>query len=245
MASDPQVRVFASPEHLFHAAAESFCNLGKRAIRDRGRFTVALSGGSTPRGLHNHLVAAFKDQLDWSNVFFFFGDERHVPPTDPESNYRMADESLLSRLSIPADHVFRVPAELPDAGAAAQAYERMLRDFFHVAQNAFPRFDLILLGLGPDGHTASLFPQTSALEEREHWVVANWVEKFSAFRITLTYPVLNFAAAIMFLVSGGEKAEMVKRVLTEDLSAGLPSQRVKPINGELMWFLDQPAAAKL
>ena len=244
MPSDPQVRVFASAEHLFHAAAETFCGLGARAIRENGKFTVALSGGSTPRGLNQELATNFSTQLDWQKVFFFFGDERHVPPADSESNYRMANESLFSKLAIPADHVFRIPAEMPDAGQAALAYEQTLRNFFRSSPGSFPRFDLILLGLGPDGHTASLFPGTTALEEKQHWVVANWVEKFSAFRITLTYPVLNSAACVMFLVSGGEKSEMVRRAL-KDPAADLPCQKVRPVEGELIWFLDQAAAAKL
>jgi 6-phosphogluconolactonase len=244
MASEPQIRIFASAEHLFHAAADNFCSLGALAIRERGRFNVSLSGGSTPRGLYQELAKNFSTQLDWQKVFFFFGDERHVPPTDSESNYRMANESLFSKLAIPADHVFRIPAEMPDAGQAALAYEQTLRNFFRPSPGSFPRFDLVLLGMGPDGHTASLFPGTTALEEKEHWVVANWVEKFSAFRITLTYPVLNSAACVMFLVSGGEKSEMVRRAL-KDPAADLPCQKVRPTNGELIWFLDQAAAAKL
>jgi 6-phosphogluconolactonase len=244
MASEPQIRIFASAEHLFHVAAEDFCSLGTRAIRERGKFTVALSGGSTPRGLYQELAKNFSTQLDWQKVFFFFGDERHVPPTDTESNYRMANESLFSKLAIPADHVFRIPAEMPDAGQAALAYEQTLRNFFRPSPGSFPRFDLVLLGMGPDGHTASLFPGTTALEEKQHWVVANWVEKFSAFRITLTYPVLNSAACVMFLLSGGEKSEMVRRAL-KDPSADLPCQKVRPVDGELIWFLDQAAAAKL
>jgi 6-phosphogluconolactonase len=156
----------------------------------------------------------------------------------------MANESLCSKLAIPADHVFRIPAEMPDAGQAALAYEQTLRNVFRPSPGSFPRFDLILLGLGPDGHTASLVPGTTALEEKQHWVVANWVEKFSAFRITLTYPVLNSAACVMFLVSGGEKSEMVRRAL-KDPSADLPCQKVRPVDGELIWFLDQAAAAKL
>jgi 6-phosphogluconolactonase len=244
MPSEPQVRIFASPEPLFHAAAEWFCLAGTNAIQARGRFTVALSGGSTPRGLYQELAANFRQRLDWQKVFFFFGDERHVPPSDPESNYRMADESLLSKLDIRPDHVFRIPAELPDAGQAARTYEETLRRFFPTASGAFPSLDAVLLGMGPDGHTASLFPGTTAMDERQHWVVANWVEKFSVFRITLTFPVLNSARAVMFLISGGEKSEMVRRAL-RDSGAGLPCQRVHPENGELIWFLDQPAAAKL
>lgn len=243
MPAEPQVRIFASPEHLSHAAAERFCRIGQQAIRDRGRFTVALSGGSTPRGMHEELVRNFATQLSWKDVFFFWSDERHVPPTDPDSNYRMANETLLSKLPIPPDHIFRVPAEIPDAGEAARAYEQSMQAIFGLT-TAFPRFDLILLGMGPDGHTASLFPGTTALDENKHWVVANWVAKFSTFRITFTYPVLNNAANVMFLVSGADKSTMVVRAL-KDPVANLPCQGVKPEDGELMWFLDQAAAAKL
>jgi len=190
------------------------------------------------------LAANFGNRLDWQKTFFFFGDERHVPPTDPESNYRMADESLLSKLNIPQENIFRIPAELADSGEAARAYEETLQQFFQFAPGSFPSLDAVLLGMGPDGHTASLFPGTTALDERQHWVVANWVEKFSVFRITLTFPVLNSARAVMFLISGGEKAEMVRRAL-RDPAAGLPCQQVRPENGELIWFLDEAAAAKL
>ena len=243
MSAEPQVRIFASPEHLFHAAAERFCLIGAQAIRDRGRFTVALSGGSTPRGMHEELVRNFAEQLSWKDVFFFWSDERHVPPTDSDSNFRMADETLLSKLAIPKDHIFRVPAEIPDAGEAAQSYEQTLHDFFRTGAS-FPRFDLILLGMGPDGHTASLFPGTTALDEKQHSVVANWVEKFSTFRITFTYPLLNHAAHVIFLVCGADKATMVGRAL-KDPTANLPCQGVRPLDGELDWFLDQAAAAKL
>jgi 6-phosphogluconolactonase len=244
MAAAPQVRTFASAEHLSRAAAERFCQVGSQTIRDRGRFTVALSGGSTPRGLHEELARDFASQLSWKDVFFFWSDERHVPPTDSDSNYRMAAETLLSKFPIPADHIFRVTAEMPDAGEAAQAYGQTMRDFFRTPVGSIPRFDLILLGMGPDGHTASLFPGTTALEEKQHWVVANWVEKFSTFRITFTYPLLNHAANVMFLVCGADKATMVGRAL-KDPTANLPCQGVKPVDGELIWFLDQAAAAKL
>jgi 6-phosphogluconolactonase len=244
MPVEPQVRIFASPEHLFHSAAERFCLIGQQAIRDRGRFSVALSGGSTPRGLHEELAKDFSAQLSWKDVFFFWSDERHVPPSDADSNYRMAKETLLSKLPIPEDHVFRVPAEMPDAGEAAQAYEQIMQDFFRAGSSSFPRFDLILLGMGPDGHTASLFPGTTALDEKQHWVVANWVEKFSTFRITFTYPVLNHAANVIFLATGADKSAMVARAL-KDPAANLPCQGVKPLDGELDWFLDQAAAAKL
>ncbi len=243
MPSEPQVRIFASPQDLFRAAAEQFYDRGSRAISEHGRFSVALSGGSTPRGLHEEIVRNFSSRLPWDKVFFFWGDERHVPPDDPESNYRMANETLLGKLHVPADHIFRIPAEMQDAGESAAAYERTLRGFFR-APNVFPRFDFVLLGMGPDGHTASLFPGTTALDEQEHWVVANWVEKLNTFRITMTYPVLNHAACVMFLVSGVEKAQMLKEALRNP-NANLPCQRVRPFEGQLLWFLDQGAGGKL
>lgn len=245
MAAEPQVRVFDAPAELFRAAAEEFCRLGTEAIAKRGRFSVALSGGSTPKGLHHELATTFSSELPWNKVFFFWGDERHVPPDFPESNFRMAKETLLSRLPIPAENIFRMHGELPDAEQAAQLYQDNLREFFRPATGAFPRFDFILLGVGPDGHTASLFPGTKAIEEKQRWVVGNWVEQHSTWRITFTYPVLNAAANVMFLVSGGgNKPEIVHRAL-KDPAANLPCQHVRPVDGNLMWYLDKNAAARL
>lgn len=244
MSSQPQVRIFGSPQELFHASAEDFCAHGERAIRERGKFTVALSGGSTPRGLHQELVTKFASRLPWDKVFFFWGDERHVPPDSSDSNYRMANETLLSKLPVPPTNIFRIPAELSDAREAARKYAQTLQNFFGPARNSFPRFDFILLGMGPDGHTASLFPGTAALQEKDQFVVANWVEKLNTFRITFTYPVLNNAEFVMMLVSGDEKSDMVRRAL-KDPSANLPCQGVKPVNGEMAWYLDKGAAVKL
>jgi 6-phosphogluconolactonase len=244
MPSQPQVRVLGSPQELFHAAAEKFCALGPDAIKKHGRFSVALSGGSTPRGMHQELVTNFSSCLPWDKVFFFWGDERHVPPDSSDSNYRMAHETLLSKLPIPSKNIFRVPSELPDAREAARKYAESVQKFFDPPPNSFPRFDFILLGMGPDGHTASLFPGTAALQDQDNFVVANWVEKLNTFRITFTYPVLDNAVSVMFLVSGDEKAEMVRRAL-KDSSANLPCQRVHPGNGELVWYLDKGAAVKL
>src|SRR5271170_6604754 len=212
MASTRSIEVVATAADLFHAAAEEFIRAGRAAIGAQGRFTVALSGGSTPKALYSLLATNYAN-FAWNRVFLFFGDERHVPPTDPESNYRMVKESLLSKIAIPADNVFRVSAENPDAGAAAADYEAQLRRFFELKPGEFPRFDLILLGIGPDGHTASLFPETAALQEKSRLVVANWVEKLKTSRITVTLPVLNAARSVAFLVSGTDKAAVLHEVL--------------------------------
>ena len=246
MPSTRIIEVVATAADLFHAAAEEFIGVARAAIGAQGRFTVALSGGSTPKALYSLLAASYAD-FAWNRVFLFFGDERHVPPTDPESNYRMVEESLLTKIkpAIPAENVFRVPAENPDAAAAASDYEAQLRRFFELQPGEFPRFDLILLGLGPDGHTASLFPDSLALDEQSRLVVANWVTKFNAYRITFTFPVLNRAAEVMFLASGAEKADMLHQVLEGKNIPPLPSQRVQPSDGKLLWLLDEAAAAKL
>ena len=240
MSSTLELRIFDTPAGLFHGAAEEFCTLATAAIADHGKFSVALSGGSTPKSLYQLLAA--DPNLPWDKTYFFFGDERHVPPDDPESNYRMANEAMLSKA--PAQNVFRIPAEMQDAAAAAGVYEQTLRSFFHLGPDEFPRFDLILLGLGPDGHTASLFPGTSALTETKKLVVANWVEKFNTHRITVTYPVLNNAACVMFLSAGADKASILHEVL-KNPQADLPSQRVRPTNGGLVWMVDRAAGAGL
>jgi 6-phosphogluconolactonase len=238
------IEIVATSVDLFHAAAEEFVLAARAAIGAQGRFTVALSGGSTPKALYSLLASNYAG-FAWNRVFIFFGDERHVPPTDPESNYRMANEALLTKIAIPPENVFRVPAENPDAAAAAIEYETQIRRFFALKPGEFPRFDLILLGLGPDGHTASLFPDTAALDEHSRLVVANWVAKFKTHRITFTFPVLNRAAEVIFLASGAEKADMVRQVLQGKNSSQLPSQRVQPTDGKLLWLLDETAAAKL
>jgi 6-phosphogluconolactonase len=201
-----------------------------------------LSGGSTPKSLY--ALLATMPSIPWDKVCFFWGDERHVPPDSPESNYRMASEALLSKVPVRPENVFRIHAEQKDADAAARAYEQTIRTFFDLPAGEFPRFDLILLGTGPEGHTASLFPSSSALEEKTRPVVANWVDKFHTFRITFTFPVLNRTACIMFLVSGADKAPIVHEVL-EKPSADLPAQKVRPIDGRLIWMLDRPAASAL
>ena len=242
MPSPPEIRILQSPLELFEAAAAEFTAQASESVRARGRFTVALSGGSTPRSLY--ALLATRPSIPWDKICFFWSDERHVPPDHPDSNYRMANESLLSKVPARPDSIFRVRAEEKDADAAAQQYEQTLQLFFHLSSGDVPRFDLILLGLGPDGHTASLFPETSALNERHRLVVANWVEKFNAHRITFTFPVLNQAACVIFLVSGPDKSPILRQVF-EDSSANLPSQHVRPTNGRLLWLVDKAAAGTL
>jgi 6-phosphogluconolactonase len=246
MNSPLELRKLTTPQDLFQAAAEEVLRAAAEAIARRGRFTIALSGGSTPRNLYTLIAANASASLPWDQMFFFWGDERHVPLNDPDSNYRMAKETLLSKVPIPPANIFPVPADNPDAAAAAQAYEDTLRKFFALAPGEFPRFDLILLGMGPDGHTASLFPETAALQEKSRLVVANWVEKLSNSRITFTLPVLNAARCVAFLVSGADKAAVLHEVL-EGKAPGekYPSKLVRPIEGKLIWFVDRAAASDL
>jgi 6-phosphogluconolactonase len=244
--SSIEIRKLTTPQELFAAAADEVLRAATEAVTDRGRFAIALSGGSTPKALYNLLATNARTALPWDRTYFFWGDERHVPPTDPESNFRMADETMLSRIPVAPGNIFRVEAENPDAAAAAAAYEQVLKKFFSLQPGEFPHFDLILLGMGPDGHTASLFPGTAALEEKSRLVVANWVEKFKTHRITLTLPVLNAARSVAFLVSGTDKAEAVKQVLEGNAPGEqYPSKLVRPQNGKLLWLLDRAAASQL
>jgi 6-phosphogluconolactonase len=240
--------VLSDPFAVFAAAAVEFLQRARSAIQGSGQFTVALSGGSTPRSLY--ALLATQADVPWDKIRFFFSDERHVPPDNPDSNFRMTNESLFSQLhgnvTIPKENIFRVPAEIPDADTAAQSYEQTLRQFFHLEDDALPRFDLILLGMGPDGHTASLFPGTAALHEDDRLVTANWVEKFKTWRITFTYPVLNNAAAVLFMATGTEKQEALMQVLQgkPDMET-YPAQGIKPTNGSLIWLVDQAAAGPM
>jgi len=246
LSSAVEIRTLTTPQELFAAAAEEVVRAAEGAVAERGRFSIALSGGSTPKNLFNLLATNARTALPWDRMFFFWGDERHVPPTDPESNYRMADEALLSKVPVPAGNVFRIPAENSDAAAAAEAYEKTLQKFFALAPGQFPVFDLILLGMGPDGHTASLFPNTAGLQEKSRLVIANWVEKFKTNRITLTLPVLNAARCVTFLVSGTDKAPALHAVLETDAPGEqYPSKLVRPTDGKLIWLIDRAAASEL
>ncbi|MGE5306135.1 MAG: 6-phosphogluconolactonase [Alphaproteobacteria bacterium] len=238
-----EIIICPSPDGLAQQAAAEFTKVAQLSLRDKGRFNLALSGGSTPRALYSLLATPeFSRQISWPQVHFFWGDERCVAPDHPDSNYRMVRESLLAKIEIPPANVHRMAGE-KDPLTAATEYEEELKTAFQLAPGAFPCFDLILLGLGDDGHTASLFPGSDALKETQHLVVANYVAKFNAHRLTLTFPVLNRGAAIIFLVAGANKAPVVKEILREDRqSAPFPAAQVQPLDGRLLWLLTEDAA---
>lgn len=238
-------RYYPDRDSLMAAAADQFVRLAAAAIGARGRFTVALSGGSTPKGMYRLLGAEPRSaQVDWSKINVFWGDERCVPPDDPASNYRLAREALLDLVPIPSQNIFRMLGEAPPE-RAAEEYERILRSELP-ANGAAGRFDLILLGMGDNGHTASLFPGLPAVRERLRWVMAEYVEEVSMWRLTLTPVVINAAANVSFLVSGEDKAEMLARVIEGPVDVDrLPAQVVRPVNGQLRWLVDEPAARRL
>jgi 6-phosphogluconolactonase len=242
------IRVFADAEAISRAAADEFVRCAREAVAARGRFTVALSGGSTPKRLYQLLAdPPYRDQVDWSKVELFWGDERSVPPDHNDSNYHTAQEAMLRKLPVSTARVHRMEAERADRDAAARDYEAVLaRAFDTTLGTAPPSLDLILLGMGPDGHTASLFPHTTALQETARWVVVNYVPKFATDRMTFTAPVLNRAREVLFLIAGTDKAEPLHEVLEGKPNTDLyPSQLVKPSAGQLVWFVDRSAAAKL
>jgi 6-phosphogluconolactonase len=234
------IEIFANAQELARGAAEYFVARSGEAVAQKGFFTVALSGGSTPKILFELLAnpnEPFHAQLPWTMTHFFWSDERHVPPDHPDSNYRMAHEAMLSRVPVPESNVHRVHGENPNAADAAAEYEQTL---LQLTKQTLPQLDLILLGLGTDGHTASIFPGSEVLQETKRLVSAPWVEKLNTHRITMTLPLLNNGASVLFLVSGDEKAEIVKKVLEGPKL--YPAQYVQPTHGQLLWMLDKDAA---
>jgi len=224
------------------AVADRFVELAAEAIEERGVFRVALSGGGTPKSVYPLLLEPQRrDAVDWSRVEFFWGDERTVPPDDPESNFGVAYHMLIAQLpDVRQDRIHRMPAEAPDLHAAALSYESELRLAFGARGDEPPAFDLIWLGMGPDGHTASLFPGSDALDETERWVVGNWAPHPQAWRMTLTFPVLNAARAVIFAVEGANKADAIRRI--RDGGSGLPAERVSGDHVE--WIIDAAAAGE-
>ncbi len=244
-----EIRILANPDELNRRAAEEFVCLSGEAVQAKGFFTVALSGGGTPKSLYSLLASegdSFRSRVSWDKIHFFWGDERHVSPDRPDSNYRMVQEAMLSKVPVPPEHIHRIKGENPNASETAQEYEQELRKFFWLGAGQLPQFDLVLLGLGPDGHTASIFPGTDVILEQRRHVVASWVEKFNAHRVTLTPPVFNNAACVIVLVTGGEKAETLRAVLHEEYRPErLPAQLIRPTRGRLLWLVDREAARLL
>lgn len=228
---------------LGRGAAEFFLKHCLRETERKGLFTVVLSGGNTPYRLYTALASSeFREKIPWDRVHLFWGDERCVGPEHPESNFGLAYRALISRVDIPRDNVHRIKAELTPAEAALD-YEAEIRRFFNVAGGP-PVFDLAFLGLGDDGHTLSLYPATKALSEEERLVVENYVDKLGAYRVTMTLPLVNNAAFIIFLVSGKGKSGVLKQVLS-DAKAGCPAQLIRPRTGEVRWLIDRGAASEL
>jgi len=241
--STHEILICADSAELAREAARRFAEMADAFTNDAGRFTVALSGGSTPKAMFQVLAdKPFADALPWRSIYLFWGDERSVPPDHADSNYRMAYEALLSRVPIPRENIFRIPAEDEDHKRAAANYSENLRTFFAAER---PGLDLIFLGMGPDGHTASLFPGTTALCANDRIAVANYVDKLQSWRITLTADTINRARNIIFLVAGADKAPALKEVIEGPRNPEqFPSQLIEASHGALLWMVDE-AAAKL
>ncbi len=244
---NPDIRVFKTLEELSRHAAARFEELARLQAGNKRIFSAGLSGGSTPKLLYQILASpTVSSRISWQDVHLFQVDERCVPPDHPESNYRMIGEALLSRAPIPEMNFHRMTAEWPDRHQACEHYAQELRQVLRPGAGEWPRFDLIFLGLGHDGHTASLFPGTAAIHERTLWVRENYIERHKVFRLTLTFPVLNAAEEIIVLVAGAEKAEVLREVLEGPPgSAKFPAQRIQPASGRLTWCVDEAAARLL
>lgn len=237
----PGIRVFETAEAVALAARDEFVRCAKDAIAKKKRFDVVLSGGRTPEALYKALV---ESAIDWKRVHVWFGDERCVPPVHADSNFHMAAGALLSHVPIPASSVHRMHGEL-EAYRAAEMYEIEMKRSLSLDDGEWPRFDLVLLGLGADGHTASLFPDSTALDDDQQLCCATWVEKFKAYRLTLTFPVFDNAAKVLFLACGADKADAFAKAAVEKPNADTPpAGRVRPSNGELEWWIDRALAGK-
>ena len=243
-----EIHIVENGDAVSRTAAEMMVSLALETLKTKDFFAVALSGGSTPKNMFSMLAnnKILRNRIPWDRVHFFWGDERHVPPDHTDSNYRMTKETMLSRVPVPSENVHRIRAENSDAGKVAEEYEQELRDFFKLERGQLPGFDCVFLGMGPDGHTASLFPGTRALQERERLVVSNWIDIFQSYRITITSSVLNNADMVIFLISGEDKAERLRTVLEGKKQTDLyPSQLIEPTHGKLLWLVDQAAAGQL
>lgn len=234
-----EVRVSADPVVLSAEVAAEIARLIRHVVTTRGCCALALAGGQTPRGVYQVLASAYGEHLPWHRVHLFWGDERYVPPDDPQSNYRLVREALLDHVPLPAENLHSMPTDQPDPAEAAQRYEATLRAYFRGSR---PRFDLVLLGVGRDGHTASLFPGSSALEETERWVVVTRAPVEPVLRLSLSLPILNAAYQVWFLVSGLEKRPIVQTLFQDPERARqrYPAAMVQP-QGRVIWWLDRAA----
>src|ERR1051326_4286311 len=240
----PEVRIFPSLEELSRHAAAQFSDISIQCETDRKIFAAALSGGSTPKRLYELLATAeFSERIPWHRVHLFQVDERCVPPHDEQSNYRMIRRALLNHAPIPSENFHRMEAERANLDDVARRYASEIANVLAPAPGELPRFDLILLGMGPDGHTASLFPGSPALHEQSAWICSNYVAKFQAHRLTMTLPLINRAANVIFLVAGSDKAEALRRVLRpESGNEPLPAEMIRPAQGRLGWLVDTAAS---
>ncbi len=243
-----EIRILADGAAIARRAAGEFVQAADAAVREKNSFNVVLAGGSTPKTLYGLLATdpALRSQVPWDKMHLFFGDERHVGPDHPDSNFRMATEAMLSKVPLKSDHLTRIKGEYPDTEQAAQEYEQILRAFFKLEAGEYPRFDLVLAGMGSEGHTLSLFPGTKALHAGGRIAVRNWVGKLYTERITLTAPAVNHAARILFMVTGADKAPALKAVLEGPFEPEqLPAQLLQPKNGKLLWLVDAAAGSML
>jgi 6-phosphogluconolactonase len=242
------VVIFPDAASLTRRAADQFLKSVNDAIAEKGSFTVALAGGSTPKALYSLLTAdpAYSSKIPWQKMYFFFGDERHAPPDSEESNFHMANQTLFSKGLVKPEQITRIRGEYADTEKAALEYEQALRAYFKLRDGEYPRFDLVLLGMGEEGHTLSLFPGTKALHATNRIVVRNWVGKLYTERITLTVPAANQAKRVIFSVTREDKALALKAVLEGPYEPEqLPAQFIQPVNGTLLWLVDQAAGSKL
>jgi 6-phosphogluconolactonase len=243
-----EVHILPDGPAIANRCAQKFVEIAAAAVKEKGSFDVALAGGSTPKTLYGLLVndPALRARVPWDKMHLFFGDERHVGPSDPQSNFSMAQETMISKSPLKPEQVTRIKGECPEAEDAAKEYERDLRAYFKLSDGQFPRFDLVLLGMGSEGHTLSIFPGTKAVRENRRIAVHNWVGKVLMDRITLTAPAVNNARNVIFMVTGADKAPALTAVLERFYEPDqLPAQLIQPANGNLLWLVDTGAGSML
>jgi 6-phosphogluconolactonase len=246
MFSQPELKILDDYQRLCEDVTQEILRLSNKKISKQDRFTIVLSGGLTPKGIYQRMAGTdYRDKFRWEKIHFFWSDERWVTFEDQESNYRMVSQALLTKVKIPSANIHPIQTEGCDIKDSARLYEKTIGDFFKLKKDELPRFDLILLGLGRDGHTSSLFPKNPALAVKDRFVTAVSEKGITKQRITLTLPIINHAEMIFFLVSGDEKAEIVHEVLDNENRNVFPADEIRPDRGKTCWFLDKAAARRL